>query len=393
MLRRIHFLVIRRHFFPGTAIQDGDLFRAASNCSAGGVHGGVSSPHHDNLSVKLSGPVKFRVSQEIQGRFDALGILPRYAHLPAQRRTHAQEYRVKALLTEVLQSEIPAEPFVADDFHIQVQDGVYVPVQLRPGKAVRRNSISEHPPEAGHGLVNRDRMARKGQIVGTGQTCRASPHKGHPLPRGRPSLRMNTRVIGYKTLYMVDPDGFVHQVATASHFALSYTHPSANGGQGVAFLDQAESLPVVAEPRQAQISLDIHSGRAGQLSGTYTVCVVIGEEQRKRGPPGTRDPVAPGDDLHSVPDPGGAGGQQPGGVLDLHHAKKAGAEGRKPGVVAKRRDPVQLPLANQFQYGLIGTCLHRPSVDRKLDGKERPFPGRFHEHAATLSTPHPGCRP
>ena len=103
------------------------------------------------------------------------------------------------------------------------------------------------------------------------------------------------------------------------------------------------------EPRQTQISLDVDAGRTGQLAGAHTVGIVIGKEKRERGLPGARDPVAAGYDLHPVPDQGRAGWHEPARILDLDHAKEAGAERREPGLVAQRRDRVQMLLPDQFE--------------------------------------------
>ncbi len=393
LLRRVHFLVEGRHLLAGPAVKDRDLLRAAADGGPCGVHGGVPSPHHHDLSVQLPWPVELGVPQEVQGRFDPPGILARHAQLLAKGGAWSQEDRVESLLPQSPQRELPAEPAVTGDFHTEAQDHVDVRVELLPGQTVRGNPVPEHPAQAGHRLVDRDRVALQGEVVRAGQARRTAPHDGNPLPRGRQPLRVDARVPGHETLHLVDPDGFVHQVAAARRFALSHAHPSADDGQGVALPDQAQGLPVVAKPREAQISLDVDAGRARQLAGTRAVGIMIGKEQRERGLPGARDPVAAGYDLHSVPDPGRAGGQEPARVLDLDHAKEAGAERRMPGLVAQGRDRVQLLFADQFEEGLPGGRRYRPSVDRELHRQVRPVRIRIPGHSAILSAPRRNGRP
>ena len=160
------------------------------------------------------------------------GILARNAQLLAEGGARSQEDRVESLLPQSPQREFPAEPAIAGDFHAETQDHVDVRVELLPGQTVRGNPVPEHPAQAGHRLVDRDRVALQGEVVRAGQARRTAPHDGNPLPRGRQPLRVDARVPGHETLHLVDPDGFVHQVAAARRFALSHAHPSADDGQG-----------------------------------------------------------------------------------------------------------------------------------------------------------------
>ena len=197
-------------------------------------------------------------------------------------------------------------------------------------------------------------MSAHGEIVGAGQTARTRAHHGDALagrwrqlgPKGLRPPQIQVRDVAFD---VVDADRLVEQIAaTALHLAGPRAHTPADGGQGIAILDQFDGLAELAQRCQSNVPLNVDARRAGVLARPHTVGVVTGEQQFEGRLARLPHLGAVGFDHHAVGDLGGTGGQQGAGALHFDHAHEAGGERFELFVVTQRRDAVDPDRASHF---------------------------------------------
>ena len=87
----------------------------------------------------------------------------------------------KALLAQIFQGNIRAQPGVEEKFHPQILQHGDFPVDNFPGQAVARDPEQDHAAGAGLGLEHAYPIAFQGQIIGGTHAPRSRPHDAYGL--------------------------------------------------------------------------------------------------------------------------------------------------------------------------------------------------------------------
>ncbi len=145
-------------------------------------------------------------------------------------------------------------------------------------------------------------------------------------------------VVGYKTLEMIDVDGFFHQVAVAFVFAEMRADPTNGEWHGQPLSNELERLNVFPLGDEGDISLNIDASRAGQLTGSNAVTVVFFEEEFEHELSSLLNLLRVGGYHHAFLDFSAAGGLEVWFAFHLNHAEATTFYGFKDFVVAERRN-------------------------------------------------------
>ena len=98
--------------------------------------------------------------------------------LGAERSADAKEHGLVALVMQLLEREIPAQPLAGLDIDAHALDHADFFHQRVPRKPIRRNGLHEHPARRLLRLENPRLVAEAGQEVRTGQAGRTGADHG-----------------------------------------------------------------------------------------------------------------------------------------------------------------------------------------------------------------------
>jgi hypothetical protein len=145
-------------------------------------------------------------------------------------------------------------------------------------------------------------------------------------------------VVGYKPFEMVDIDGFFHQVSVAFVFAEMRADSTNGEWHGQPLPDELERLNVLALRDEGNISLNVNTGRTGQLTGGNSVTIVLLEEEFEHELTSLLNFLRVGGYHHAFLDLSAAGGLEMWFAFHLNHAEATTFYGFQDLVVAERRD-------------------------------------------------------
>ena len=280
---------------------------------------------------------------------------------------------------ELLKSGVHADAEVVLHLHAQGGDLVDLLVQDALGQAVLGDAVAEHAAHLGHGIHNGHPVALQRQVVGRGEAARAAADDAHPLAGGcglggQVAALGDDPVCG-EVFQIGDGNGLLHHLPAAAPLAGVGAHPANGGGDGQALLEDAHGLLIVPPGDGLDIALGIHAGRAVEDAGAAAVPVVVAHQQFDAGFAGAHHPLGLRVNHLAVLGLGGAGPQQLGAALGLHHAEAAAAVVLEFPVVAEVGDGNAIVLRD-LQEGLAGAACADLAVDGYLNSRfhSRPLP-------------------
>ena len=340
--RLLDLLGLGGHFVAAAAVDHIHFLRAHAHGGAAGVHGGVAAADDHNGLAHVHALAGAHLAQEGDPVEHAVQIVAGAAHTAALPRARGHQNGV-VFRAEVREAHIAAQLHVVFHLHAQLTDLFHLGRQHLLGQAVLGDAVAQHTAHLGHGVHHGDVVALEGQIVCGGQTGGAAADDANGLAGGVGLLRPvgvggAHILIGGKGLELRDGDGLLHQTAAAVQLAGMGADPADGGRNGDLLLDDPHGLPVVAQRDLLDVSLTVGLRRAAQGAGAAAVALVIAHQQLQRDPALTVDALGPGVDDLPVGGHGGAGAQQLGVALRLHHADAAGAAGLYDLVVAEHGD-------------------------------------------------------
>jgi len=117
---------LSRHIEPRAAIDNVHFGGTQAHCRPGGVDGRIASAHHCNaLAGEVRRVAESDLLQELGAAPDAVLVLTRDAHRPADLRSQGQEHRgVAALSEQRIHGHVPSEAGVQDDLHSGAPNGI-----------------------------------------------------------------------------------------------------------------------------------------------------------------------------------------------------------------------------------------------------------------------------
>jgi hypothetical protein len=161
---------------------------------------------------------------------------------------------------------------------------------------------------------------------------------------------------------MIDIDGFFHQVAVAFVFAEMRADPTNGEWHGQPLPNELERLDVLALGDEGNISLNVNTGRTGQLTGGNTVTIVLLEEEFEHELTSLLNFLRVGGYHHAFLDFSTAGGLEVWFAFHLNHAEATTFYGFKDFIVAKCGN-VNVILPGDLQNGAPCFGLHYVPVD------------------------------
>ena len=254
-------LVLCGHVRHATAVDDGDLLRAAAHARARDVHRDVAAAHDAHALSGVVGHLSVAHGpQHLHGGLDAVGVLALEPELlvgvGADRQVHG--------IVLLAQCRDVRHGRVELDVDAAVQDPPDLVLQALAREPVRRDAVAQHAAKVVALLQDRDVVPHEREVVGAAQAGRAAAHDGDPLSGG---LRHAGGVVPLHVLARVALDGadvhrVVHHAAAAVHLARVLAHEAADQGQRVVLPDEPHGVGVPAGAHERDVARDVDAGRA-----------------------------------------------------------------------------------------------------------------------------------
>ncbi len=180
-----------------------------------------------------------------------------------------QEDGVVSFVKEVVQV---FHTVIQVQFYPQVYDVLYLTVHDTGRQTELGHAHAQHAAGHRQGLVHGDAVAQFDQILGAGQAGRPCSDDRYALLAGARCrfdglARFSIDHVGDESLERSDGDGLVHLAPVAGILATVVTNASADAGEGVVFLDDANGILVATLADQGDVSLGALVGGAGVPAG------------------------------------------------------------------------------------------------------------------------------
>ena len=375
-------LVRCRHVLHVAPVDEGHLGRALADRCPRAVHRGEpAADDHDALAgVVRVGQAEGRRAQVLEPVEHLGRVLARDAELVRVVAADGDDDGIEALVGQVVEREVHAEPGVADDLAAEPGDRLVLGFEdLDLGQAVLRDPVAEHP--AGRRVALEDRHVVAGQQqVERGSHAGGSRADDRGSPAGRClALERQRRVdalvehrledlVAGVAVAVADRDRLVDLVAPAVLLARRRADPPEDGGERDRPLEDAGALAPVGLRVRLQEARDVDVARALVLARRQAVGVVVAEDQLEVRPAQAAQLVGLGLDLHLRLARPRARDRRMFLALDLDDAHPARPEARQLGLVAERRD-LDAVVAADLEDGLALEALDDPAVDLDPDAR------------------------
>ncbi len=275
-LRLADIALIGRHFDLGPGVDDGDVVDAQAQKASGDLHGRVVAADDRRPPAQFNVFPFIDQAQELDGAIH-MGLLgtwdfQRFVNAGAD----ADEHRVKTLVPEIPDGEMPAPFLVQADGDAHPEDGVDFVLQDLPGNTVLRVAVAQGSSQLGSGFENGDVMPPPGEKIGGGQPGRPPADHRDPLacrffPGDVQVDLVGHAPVGNKALEMVDVNRVVNQNAPAAGFAEPGADPAHGERYRIALHDQAQGFFVFALGDVGDVALNVDLSRAGKIAGSLAV--------------------------------------------------------------------------------------------------------------------------
>ena len=173
----------RRHLFPGTAVDDMDLFGFKTQGRSCGVDGHRAAAYHGHaLPLHIGHLAHSHILQELGAVINPGQIFARDSQPAALMSSDGQNHRAEATLAEQsIHGDVLPQLLVEFDFNPCSLDVLNLLVEDVSRQAIFRNSDDHHP--AGNGKFFKDghRITSLGQSQRSGQPGRTGADDGHLL--------------------------------------------------------------------------------------------------------------------------------------------------------------------------------------------------------------------
>ena len=196
-LDRLVDLVRRRHVLHVAAVDEGHFLGALADRRPRAVHRGEpAADHHDALADVVGVGQAERRRAQVLEPVDALGgVLARDAQLVRVVAADRDDDGIEALVGQVVEREVAAEPGVADDLAAEPGDRFVLGLEdLDLWQAVLRDAVAEHPAGRRVALEDGHVVAGQQQVVRGGHAGRPRSDHGRPATRRRLALERQRRV-------------------------------------------------------------------------------------------------------------------------------------------------------------------------------------------------------
>ena len=328
------------------------------------------------------GQAEGRGAQVLEPVEDLRRVLARDAELVGVVAADGHDHGVEALVGQVIEREVGAEPGVAHDLAAEPGDRFVFGVEdLDLRQSVLRDAVAQHPARGRIALEDGDVVSGDEQVERGGHPGRARPDDRGPAAARRLALERQRRVdalVEHRLEHLVagvavavaDGDRLVDLVAPAVLLARRRADPTEDGRERDRPLEDARALAPVGLGVGLEEARDVDVARALVLAGRQAVGVVVAEDQLEVRPAQPADFLGLGLDLHPrFARPRAADGRVL-LALDLDDAHPARPEAGQLRLVAQGRDldPV---VAADLEDRLPGEALDDPPVDLDADPRRR----------------------
>ena len=257
-----------RHMGPVAVVNDQRLFGTEALRRARGIHRGVAAAVHHDPPAEMRPVARADLMQQAYG-VEYAGCVARrdidvLGDMGPDRREDGLEPPGFLFGEQILDLVVQYElyPHRLDLPHLLHQLLAWQPVCW--------NTEVHHPAGQRPCVVDLDRVAHPGEVVGCRQAARAGTHdKDAPaacrgIDRQRPALAR--RQVAEEALDRVDGDCAVDLLATAAGFTRVITDPPVHRRQRVVPDQRQPRLAVATGLRMGEPRLDVLSGRAGMTT-------------------------------------------------------------------------------------------------------------------------------
>ena len=253
-LGRFDFLHEARHLAARAAVEHAHGLRAQPHGTAAGVHGGVAAAHDDDVAAhggrRAIGEL-FEKLQRGRGQLFA-GAAQAARALGADRQEHGVE-----VPPQVVQREVPAQPFAQAEFGAQVADHLDFRIEHLPRQAKRRDAIAQHPARLRVRVKQHRAMTPAQQMMRRRQPRRPGPDDGHSPASRRSAWRRRLAcglggrprpplVVGSEAMQVADRERLLHVALPAALLAQPRANPPQRRRQREIVRHNLGGLPVVA---------------------------------------------------------------------------------------------------------------------------------------------------